>query len=268
LGQLVEVGEDLILLQGRDAYTWGALRDLQTEIAALSDELQTLRAVGPGSNFNAWWLQVRLLQQDIKQAVNRLRGHENWLDGRRQADLPAILAANAGVSTSHLCALNQRTINNIYVGNSLWKPNPLSAATLLQVKAIADQCPLDGGFAVYEARSVYRRFVPSATWSENSGCSALRLNERSVFNLEEDGKAFMLVPNPADETLSLLPVSEQEAISFQLYNLKGELVLSETIESVPPNSEIQVSTLPAGVYFYRITNQGKSIQSGKVIIAH
>lgn len=194
-------------------------------------------------------------------------GHENWLEGRRQAELPAILAANAGVSAGQLCALNQRSINHIYASNALWKPNLLSSTLLLQVKAIADQCPLDGGFAVYEARSLYRRFVPSAMWDEYSGCSSLRPEGRSMLD-EEVVLPFSLVPNPADDVLLLISSGESKRVRLDLYSITGERILSEWMMSDTSGQVLNVSNLPSGMYLYRILHQGEAVQSGKVVISH
>lgn len=269
LGQLYEVGKSLVLLQGRNEYIWGAIRDLQKEIAVKGDALQALRATGPGNNYEDWWLQIRLLQQDIKQAVNQLRGHENWLEGLRQAELPAILSANTGVTTNNICALNQRSINHIYASNSLWKPNGLSAPTLLQVKAIADQCPLDGGFAVYEARGLYRRFVPTATWSENAGCGYLRPGPRDEKEDASGALTFAIMPNPADEVLHIVPnIEMSEEAHLEIFGLLGQRVWASTLPIGFSGVSVPTSSIPSGVYLCRISLNGETLQHNKILISH
>ncbi len=141
LGQLYEVGKNTALMQGREEYAWRIIRDLQEKITEQSETLQSLRSSGPGQDFNNWWLQVRLLQQKIRQDANQLQGHENWLKNSRLSEAAALQASNTAISVSQLCAYNQRSLNDIYLSNVLWEANTPTALVLSDIKAISRPMP-------------------------------------------------------------------------------------------------------------------------------
>ncbi len=269
LGQLYQVGKGMALMQGREEYAWRIVRDLQSKIAEQSETLKTLRAAGPGQDFNNWWLQVRLLQQKVRQYAQQLQGHENWLKNIRLTEADALQASNAGIAVTQLCAYNQHSLNDIYMDNALWEDNTPSASVLLEIKAIADQCPLEGGFAVYEARSLYHRFVRTAYWDENSGCSALRPEERNQGTENSAEGLFSIFPNPSTDVIYIVPgLNMGLAVQFELFNLLGEKVAAVNISEGARGVSVTTSSFPSGAYFYKIAFQGKTLQDGKILIAH
>ena len=46
----------------------------------------------------------------------------------------------------------------------------MPCVVLNQIKSIADQCPDEGGFAVFAARAWYRLFEPDSDWEGLDGC--------------------------------------------------------------------------------------------------
>lgn len=122
---------------------------------------------------------------------------------------------------------------------------------------------------MYEARSLYHRFVRTAYWDENSGCSAQRPEERNGRAVNSSNSVFLVFPNPATDMLQIVPGFNLEAeAKFELFNLFGERVIDTRMPEGYEGVSVVTSTLPAGVYLYKIALQGKSIQSGKVVIAH
>ncbi|HET6246021.1 MAG TPA: T9SS type A sorting domain-containing protein [Bacteroidia bacterium] len=59
-------------------------------------------------------------------------------------------------------------------------------------------------------------------------------------------------------------VSEETAPSvFQLYNHSGAVILEEKIQS--ERQTIDAAFLPAGMYFYRLTNENGKAVTGKLL---
>ncbi|MGL5889835.1 MAG: T9SS type A sorting domain-containing protein [Bacteroidia bacterium] len=85
--------------------------------------------------------------------------------------------------------------------------------------------------------------------------------------LSPEIKATNIYPNPAQHqfTLQLAEVSDENPALLVLLDLSGRAVLSESITQT--QTEISVSQLPAGVYFWRITEQNGAIHQDKLIIA-
>ena len=73
---------------------------------------------------------------------------------------------------------------------------------------------------------------------------------------------FTIYPNPANDEItietSLSPVISQ----LSIMNLNGQVVLTRQITG--PKNQLDVSTLPSGVYFVRLTNE-KTVKVGKFV---
>ncbi|MBX9783742.1 MAG: S8 family peptidase [Chitinophagaceae bacterium] len=74
-----------------------------------------------------------------------------------------------------------------------------------------------------------------------------------------------LYPNPVQRntTITVLAKPEDE-LTIQLFNANGMMVLQQLLNDVPEN--ISISNLQAGVYYYRIVQKDKKVESGKLII--
>ena len=85
---------------------------------------------------------------------------------------------------------------------------------------------------------------------------------------EEETKAEISVfPNPANNAFNIVMSNiSQESYSVELFNLVGERVLVENL--VNGQNTIDVSTLPAGVYFYTIFDGQSTVETKKLIVRH
>ncbi len=81
---------------------------------------------------------------------------------------------------------------------------------------------------------------------------------------EQDQKAKLkLYPNPSQGVFQIdLPSSNKEVYIFQLYDLNGRLVYSETITK---SKQFDLSELPNGMYLVRIQDEMGKVSSEKVI---
>jgi hypothetical protein len=77
--------------------------------------------------------------------------------------------------------------------------------------------------------------------------------------------AVSIYPNPFS-TFTNVVINDASQINnceFRMYNVLGEEVMATTITK--QTSTLQMGNLPAGIYFYTITNNSKTIQSGRLI---
>ena len=74
-------------------------------------------------------------------------------------------------------------------------------------------------------------------------------------------EVFSVFPNPVLDELHISS-SYQEATRMDVYSLLGQKLSSTVFTG---NGQINMNSLPAGIYFYEIQNAGGNIQSGKII---
>ncbi len=93
----------------------------------------------------------------------------------------------------------------------------------------------------------------------NMSCAEVSTNETSAPSLE----ATIFPTNDGRSLQVILPPSITAPVNFELVNVLGESVLHETFSA--GTQIIDASSLPRGVYFYRLTS-GAISQSGKVLL--
>ncbi len=268
IGQLNCIAESSSLLLSRDNAQQAQLAQLQKSLTNLNAALMTSKEAGAGtSSVTNWENQLRALQGQLLQQMNQLYGHDNWIKQQIGAGIPAILAENAAIAIHNTLADNEKSLNTLALQNGFFlSTNPPATTVLNSIKAIADQCPLEGGFAVYEARSAYRRYFPNTYWNDRDLCGMSGERTTRTFPVPQ---TFVVQPNPANEQFMVRATQPTEqAIRIDLYYATGQLVSSKWINKGTSDAVFGTANLPNGIYIYRINTPTSIVQTGKMVIAH
>jgi len=71
-------------------------------------------------------------------------------------------------------------------------------------------------------------------------------------------------PNPTTDFVYFTFAENQQSIkTVSIYNMQGQIVKTGRVNK--QNSKISLKSLPAGLYFYRITENNKLLQTGKIV---
>jgi hypothetical protein len=97
---------------------------------------------------------------------------------------------------------------------------------------------------------------------EGSSCDTLYL---SPSTLPSSIQAFKISPNPVSASLNIVYNAEEDAF-FQLTDIYGKRAAANSLFHYFKNRLVNVSGLPAGVYFATVTQKGKMIWSERVVI--
>lgn len=92
-------------------------------------------------------------------------------------------------------------------------------------------------------------------------CDTLSVSTLNPQN--ENSDLFRIVPNPASEIVSIIPVDDQnhDGLSVSFFDLLGHQVKSSDLNN------IDVRNLPAGIYILRITTHQKILQLSRLVIS-
>ena len=71
-----------------------------------------------------------------------------------------------------------------------------------------------------------------------------------------------LYPNPATDKITVETLGTTGKSNLAIVNLEGQRLITRQITK--PKTQIDISSLPSGVYFVRITNE-KTLEVGKII---
>jgi hypothetical protein len=184
----------------------------------------------------------------------------------QNAEAMNTLSMTSALPASNLLEQNRKAVQELYLQTLGMGIQHLTAAQFAKAEAIAIQCPLEGGSAVYAARALYRLNADRA-FSDDSLC-LLTQERKNVFDGQMTGEELILVPNPASDMVTIkgLLFSEDQPVEVCLIDMNGKQCAIQTFES--GDVSLSTSNLLEGVYICQIKVRGKSPVALKLIVVH
>jgi hypothetical protein len=124
---------------------------------------------------------------------------------------------------------------------------------------------LDEGPAVFKARDLYALLVDSVLYQDSANCNREGYARESLTpfapklkNQVVEFTYFKAFPVPAQNTLNLSFNELKSAASVYVYDMEGRLMLSKNINSNSRNAQLELSQVPAGVYYVLLMNNERA----------
>ena len=175
----------------------------------------------------------------------------------RQTQIADLIALNTVVSPTLDCDANHRTVNGIVLrllGSEDTQPTEMELSTL---DAIAKQCPLKGGDAVYVARSIVA-YHTGNSYEQSVDCT--EIEERGTGSYL--GNTVKFFPNPTTGWLNWSTPFESAA-RIRVVDALGRVIL----ERESPTNSADLSGLPNGLYYVQlVSTTGSLLGTGKVSV--
>ena len=95
------------------------------------------------------------------------------------------------------------------------------------------------------------------------GAFEYQLGINNIIDFRTRLKDFIVYPNPATHFVNISLTPNSNVNKFEIYDITGKLILLKQLES--SLTTINVTDLSKGLYFYRIKNNDKTIDTGKFI---
>ncbi len=220
----------------------------------LKDELLSV-ATDP-SEIETLTTDKKILQLESEQANLNAQTIYAQLEADRLAAVPQILSDNQAINATAVYETNQKTVTDILL-NTVVIGTELTDAQLVTLEAIANQCPLAGGEAVYQARAL----VQGGYYDDEALCAAANQNSEMV---EEIAADFSIFPNPSNGQLNLLLPTDVEAITIA--NTMGQIVQRWDDKIFDSYWQIPDMSLSAGTYYCTVkTLRGSTTQAFVII---
>ena len=148
---------------------------------------------------------------------------------------------------------------------SQWQFFELDSSQLNLLLPIAMQCPVVGGPAVYQARSLIANNA-TINYNDDLACSQQNISFRTQptqpitkLNAMAD---LTILPNPSNGNFIISTIANS---SLTIYNTIGLVVLDEQLKS--ERQKINLTSLPDGCYYAKITNPNGDTAQKTIIIA-
>lgn len=176
-----------------------------------------------------------------------------------------VKAVNAGLGTSELIETNQKQVNEVYLATIAKDVKAFTTEQATELFAIADQCPMMGGNAVFKARSLYWLIDDSYDFDDQLLCLPHGIIVKSMATAEPN--ALTVVPNPAsDEATLVLTKPLDEPGVFVLFDAIGAEVMRYTIPVETPRFAFSTSALAPALYHYQVRGPAGVLGNGKLTI--
>ena len=89
-------------------------------------------------------------------------------------------------------------------------------------------------------------------------------SEQDVIGISDiNANPINVYPNPVTNIISIDIENNYKQLSFELIDIVGKAVITQKVSGL---NNINISELPTGLYFYRLTDKSEVIQTGKIVI--
>lgn len=176
-----------------------------------------------------------------------------------------VKVANAGVTTSELIEANEKAVNEIYLATIGKDVDGFTATQADDLLAIACQCPMLGGNAVFKARSLYWLIDDNYDFDDPLLCLSYGIIVKSL--TERQANTISVIPNPArDEASLVMPQELKDPGTLIIYDALGAEVLRSSIPAETMRFAFSTAALSPALYHYMVLTVEGVIGYGKLTI--
>lgn len=189
----------------------------------------------------------------------------------RSAIADTLLLQNAAISVQKLYESNEKAVADIFLSVIMKEVGSFSFTQEKMLQAIAAQCPLLGGNAVYRARALLAMMTGELiSYNDSIACASVQAlsQPHSHHTSYQVSPELTIFPNPANGEVNIRwKKAPEKPGQIQITDLYGRQVRQMVIASGTMEIKIPADHLPEGMYFFRIRFDDLET-TRKVIIQH
>lgn len=214
--------------------------------------------------------EKKILLQELSNALIGFNMIDQSIKANRYQAIDDIIADNQSLSSVEIFESNEKTVNDIYLSTIAKDNYELDHKNITDLLAIANQCPVEGGNAVYNARAILN-FMSNEnyTFSDDNCYSRGNPDSKRIGGSNNDivnSAKYNIYPNPADDYFTIEYIEGRIGNKIELVDIVGKTVFSQTINNEKARQEIRINELPEGVYFCRIYDEKLEVFTSKIVI--
>jgi hypothetical protein len=160
------------------------------------------------------------------------------------------------------------TYLNLYSQYLKYMDSSMNGDDSLQVKTLANLCPLNYGNGVYEAQALYSILYEDDTTQFNGSCETdTSARHSQPYNEVIGSQAYKLFPNPNSGGITLKQsFADNNTVQLSVRDVLGRVVYSGVAEFNGGNAKIDLSRLDNGVYILQLNDAKQKISNFKFVI--
>ncbi|MEO1261889.1 MAG: T9SS type A sorting domain-containing protein [Bacteroidota bacterium] len=233
---------------------------LMSDQVDTEDQLSTATSQQWDNLFSQWVTKSSQLASANGDLINFIQAFQS----QRAIEVQTASVQNSAVITSGIHEDNEKTVNGAMLSASL-QGGP-DAAQITTLDAIASQCPLSGGTAVFRARSFLSGYT--GTVYDDGACNTPQYRKSEGQVNDTVFESFTVRPNPAtghfivDSGIGYF----REGQIVSVHDLNGKRVFHSVLSEGDKSVIFETTALVPGIYFVKITDSNNLIFSTKVVV--
>ncbi|HFA51376.1 MAG TPA: T9SS type A sorting domain-containing protein [Bacteroidetes bacterium] len=231
--------------------------DSQYELATTDQEKEALE-----TQRNSLLGSMAVIADDLQQLLDNLTAAQ-----KASADL--IHADNETIVTANTLEENRKTVNRLFLETLFLGNTEFTKPQKLALEAVADQCPLEGGDAVYEARALYAMLIGDKVYIDKECGNTLKgksMPNVGINSFNENGLG--MFPNPAKDVVTLGKSLEKDwaDLSVRVISVSGKTILKRDWAKGSDRLDISLTGIPGGVYYCTVFEGKNRIATEKLVV--
>jgi hypothetical protein len=231
-----------------------AAADLDSTLTDYQTLLQA--ALGRDSLINATDSDA-LAQQRSAIEVSATNYHNTQTQGLavQQNAANLLFNTNQTLNPIPLQAQNEKIVNTIELGNIQTGRAENTPTEIAYLQSVANQCPITGGRAVYQARALLTAQGSTTFYDNNTLCAAQSIAYKTQPTKPKLKPQAGIYPNPASTYVSIVKAQETP-ISITIFDSMGRTML----QTNPQNTTLKIDTTTwiNGLYFVQIQTEAET----------
>lgn len=192
---------------------------------------------------------------------------EDVEDQSSQGDLSNAAGANSAISPGTMSETNQKQLNEILISTLMVGNYDLTPQQLADLWAIAEQCPSDGGVAVWEAQSTLNWVLQDALeFSDSCAPSSARMAHPDHTGGSNSLTAVYPNPNAGNVTV-IYSLQGVTSARFEVCDVTGRVLFSMQLDPKSSQKNVILTGLANGAYIYKLIGDEVMVSTGTLIIA-
>lgn len=175
------------------------------------------------------------------------------------------VSLNNAITTVNNIDVNQKQLNQIYAVY-LQDDSLVTANQIQDLATLAWMCPFTEGLAVFQARGLIHNWDDSTFYYNPCEINAPQSSASRLTDLTKTEEVLAtqiaVFPNPSNGNL-VVNTNVKECI-FEVFDLMGKKLISKHLNE--GESKLDLSTLSSGTYLYKISQNGATIKTDKLIL--
>lgn len=207
-----------------------------------------------------------ILQNFYSNSSTANIGYINIADDEiEQGNSVSASATNANIVPLTNSEWNQQVFNSIFLATLMQGIDTLTSQQMTDLVVIAEQCPNQGGDAVWQARAM----VDWVTHSANDfGDSCTGENTRLIGADSTLHQQSNVYPNPNAGSVTVeYELHETSNATFEVLDLTGRVISVTRLDTKQTQQIIDLVELANGPYIYKIIGDGDLVDTGTLIIS-